>query len=252
MPVRRQIRIRKLLNTIVSLITLSLFGFAVIKARNTFFLISTINCQVIEKSNCSTELTQKLAVFKNKPWLWSNLQEQLSFELAATETFKLHDYFIQLPNTLHVQVKEVGTAYSLIVEGESRAVLTNQTVSPVNQDQPQPPIKTAVTLLPEYYFELLQNPALQHQLELDLDQVLSVCQSQSASCDHLRLPEKRFITYTLESGQQVVLLREELELSLARLVTLLPSITTQEDFAEIKEIDVRYTFPVLRKQMTVL
>lgn len=252
MPKLRFQRLYRFIRICLLIATLITFSLSCYWARNTFFLIQTIQCEVEDETACPPKVVENLSSLINTPLLWTNLKQKVLSALATTDSYQLISYRVVLPQTLHLQLTKVSSAYSLLVEGESRAILAGHTIITNAPDQQPPAVLETVTLQPEYYFELLQNPAKQRELEQDLNHVVQSSKQHSLQFTNLRLPEKRFIIFKLDSGQQVIVLREELSTSLYRLFAILPSISEREDFAEIKEIDLRYTFPVLRKEITVL
>lgn len=210
------------------------------------FRIQTVTCQ-IETHPCPPEINQALLPLQGRLLFLSSAY--LSQYLPALEPqYQLENYDLKLPSTLLLNFKKQPPIYQVRRQTSQEVKVLSQAGEIMSQE-PKAHLPTLILASSVWDTFLMTNPP-NLGIHQKLDKVVTTLPSFTASIQGLYLIDTQTIVTYLSDGKVAILSLDDFPTGLERLELVLRNLTIQPQ-PEVREIDVRFQFPVLRQALNV-
>lgn len=206
-----------------------------------FFSIKEISCQ-LDGKECPASVQQAVSVLKGKSLFATDYQEILreqSLPLPITlQSIKKH-----LPQRIELAFSTQTLAYQLLTSEGTVAVTA--TGIPFKENATQ--AATSIELKPTYSDVLASPEQIKPEVHEPLQKLANALQTTQLAVEKVSWVDKDTIILIMKSEQHTALLdASDPEAAIKKLQLILNSAEYQAVAPKVKEIDLRFTLPVLR------
>lgn len=233
---RRLIIFFSILFSVGIFISISLISRPIIK-------ISHIECTLGEHS-CPQKLNEKLNQIQNKSFLFSNIENLV--ENLDLDLYHLIEIKKTWPNSISLSFSKKTSGYILKLESTDEELLIADSGLVYSDETDNSLTRVRVSNWPDILVENKINQEL-HSLIIH---ILNLLNEHQLTISEIKIISSNQIFIYLDNGLVAIIQKADVNKQIAQLAIVINKLDLNQIDTNIKEIDLRFKFPVLRTHFT--